>query len=330
MIAKPIKHKKLIIILSIVLIFLLTFTATIFVIIKIGENRLKNDLLADENINISDDYDYSADVYHNGKAYNYNESIVNILLLGVDKYTFLKESQGQADAIYLASINSDKKEVNIFAISRNTLTNVDVFDTDGNYYATERQQICLAYAYGKTDEQSSLNCAKSVSGLFFGIPINAYYTVYFDAIDDIMDAIGGFNITLNEDLPLAFPDNSKGDTIFINGDNAIWYLRARGESNAPRLERHKDFINKFVAATKSAIAKDLGLPVKIYKKITKQAVTDISSSSVAYMASKLVNAKFNTINIDGVTGTDGTYETFEVDEEKLYQKVIDYFYIAKK
>lgn len=330
MTAKPIKHKKLLIILSIILIFIITFAATIFVIIKIGESRLKKDLLADESINISDDYDYSADVYHNGKAYYYNDEIVNILILGVDKFTTLRKSQGQADAIYLASLNTAQKEVNIFAISRNTLANVDVFDADGNYYATERQQICLAYAYGKTDEQSSLNCAKSVSRLFFGIPINAYYSVYFDAIDDIMNSIGSFEVTLNEDLPLAFPDKSKGDTLLINGDNAVKYLRARGESNAPRLERQKDFINKFISAAKSAVAKDLSLPVTIYKKIAKQSVTNIDASSVAYMASKLVNAKFNTLSIEGVSGSDGTYETFEVDEGKLYQTVIDYFYTQNK
>lgn len=330
MTAKPIKHKKLLIILSIILIFLITFAATIFIIIKVGENRLKNDLLADEQIDFSDDYDYSADVYHNGKAYNYNDKIVNILLLGVDKFTDLRKSQGQADAIYLVSLNTDKKVVNIFGISRNTLVDVDVFATEGNYYATERQQICLAYAYGKTDEQSSLNCAKSVSKLFFGIPINAYYTVYLDAIDDIMNSIGSFEVILNEDLPLAFPDKSKGDTLLINGDNAVKYLRARGESNAPRLERQKDFINKFISSAKSAVAKDLSLPVDIYKKIAKQSVTDITSSSVAYMASELINAKFNTISIEGISGSDGTYETFEADEEKLYQKVIDYFYVEKK
>lgn len=330
MTAGPIKHKKLIIALSIILIFILTFAATIFIIIKIGENRLKNDLLADEKIELSDDYDYSADVYHNGKAYYYNDEIVNVLILGIDKYTDRKKSQGQADAIYLASINTEAKQVNIFAISRNTLADVDVFGADGNYYATENQQICLSYAYGKSDEQSSLNCAKSVSRLFFGIPINAYYTVYLDAVSDIVKAIGSVEVTLNEELPAVFPNNRKGDKVVINGDNALEYLRARGESNAPRLERQKEFLSKFISLAKSKTAKDLSLPVNIYKKIAKRAATNIDVSSVAYMASQLVNAKISTINIEGVSGFDGKYETFEADEEKLYSLVLERFYVAKK
>lgn len=330
MTVEKIKHKKLIITLSIILIFLLTVAVTIFAIIKIGEYRLKNDLLADEKIELSDDYDYSADVYHNGKAYYYNEDIVNVLILGVDRFATLKESQGQADSIYLASINTKEKQVNIFAISRNTLADVDVYGADGNYYATENQQICLSYAYGKDDEQSSLNCAKSVSRLLYGIPINAYYTIHLDAVADIVNAVGSVEVILNEDLPLAFPNKSKGDKIIINGSNALKYLMARGESNAPRLERQKEFINKFIALAKSKTAKDLSLPLSIYKKISKRATTNIDASSVSYMASQLVNAKINMLTIDGVSGFDGKYETFEADKEKLYNLVLEKFYIAKK
>ncbi len=329
MTVEKIKHKKLIIAVSIILIFLLTFAATIFIFIKIGEIRLKNDLLADEKIELSDDFDYSADVYHNGKAYYYNDEIINILILGVDKFTDNKKSQGQADAVYLASINTKEKQVNIFAISRNTLADVDIFGADGNYYATENQQICLAYAYGKTDEQSSLNCAKSVSRLFYGIPINAYYTIHLDAATDIVNAVGSVEVILNEDLPLAFPNKSKGDKIVINGSNALRYLRARGESNAPRLERQKDFINKFVALAKSKTSKDLSLPVDIYKKIAKRVATNVDVSSVAYMASQLVNSKIKTVSVDGVTGFDGKFETFEVNKEKLYSLVLENFYVER-
>ncbi len=330
MTAKLIKHKNLKIALSIILIFLIAFAATIFIIIKIGEIRLKNDLLADEKIEVSDDYDYSADIYHNGKAYYYNDKIVNVLILGVDESSDLRNAQGQADAVYLASVNTEAKKVNLFAISRNTLADVDIYGADGNYYATENQQICLAYAYGKTDEQSSLNCAKSVSRLFYGIPINVYYTVYLDAVEDIVNSIGSIEVVLNEELPLIFPDKSKGDMLVINGDNALKYLRARGESNAPRLERQKDFISKFISLAKSKTAKDLDLPVTIYKKIAKKSTTNIDASSVAYMASQLVNAKINTINIEGTSGFDGKYETFEVDKDKLYSLVIESFYVEKK
>ena len=36
------------------------------------------------------------------------------------------------------------------------------------------------------------------------------------------------------------------------------------------------------------------------------------------------------LTIDGVSGFDGKYETFEADKEKLYNLVLEKFYIAKK
>ena len=330
MIAKTLKHKKLIITLAIILIFIITFITAFFIILKIGEYKLKNSLIADEKINLSDDFDYSADVYHNGKAYNYNDNLINILLIGVDKYTFLRDSQGQADALYLISLDTEKNNVNIFSISRNSITDVDIFDADGKYYASEKKQICLSYSYGKTDEQSSENCVKSVSRMFYGIPINSYYTLYFDAIADIVDSVGGVSVTLNEDLPKAFPDNKKGDKLLLKGADAIKYLRARGDSNAPRLERQKEFISEFVNSAKKAALKDLSLPVDMFNKLKKESVTNIDATSVAYLASKAVSSDFSILSVDGKSGFDGTYETFEVDEDKLYEQVLKAFYKEKK
>lgn len=330
MTAKTRKHKKLLIVLAVILIFIITFITAFFVILKIGEHKLKNSLVADEKINVSDNFDYSADVYHNGKAYNYNKDIVNILIMGVDKYTFLRDSQGQADALYLISLDTAENTVNIFSISRNSLTDVDMFDAEGNYYASQKQQICLAYSYGKTDEQSSENCVKSVSRMFYGIPIYSYYTLYFDAIADIVDSVGGVNVTLNEDLPKAFPDNKKGDKLLLKGEDAIKYLRARGDSNAPRLERHKAFISEFVGAAKKAASKDLSLPVDMFNKLKKESVTNIDATSVAYLASKAISSEFSFLSVDGKSGFDGTFETFEVDEDKLYEQVLKAFYKEKK
>lgn len=330
MTAKTLKHKKLIITLAIILIFIITFITAFFIILKIGEYKLKNSLIADEKINLSDDFDYSADVYHNGKAYNYNDNLINILLIGVDKYTFLRDSQGQADALYLISLDTEKNNVNIFSISRNSITDVDIFDADGKYYASEKKQICLSYSYGKTDEQSSENCVKSVSRMFYGIPINSYYTLYLDAIADIVDSVGGVNVTFNEDLLSDFPNNKKGDKLLLKGADALKYLRARGESNAPRLERQKAFISEFVNSAKKAALKDFSLPVDMFNKLKKESVTNIDATSVAYLASKAVSSDFSILSVDGKSGFDGTYETFEVDEDKLYEQVLKAFYKEKK
>lgn len=316
------KHKKLIIILSVILAILLVFTAAFFVVRKIGENVLRNEF---------DSFDAfeEADVYYNGKEYNYNKNLINILFIGVDMENKGDSDIHQADAVYLVSFDAKAKSVKAVAISRNTLTNVDTYDINGDYFATVNQQVCLAYTYGSDDITSSENTVKAVSNLLYGVPISGYYTVFMDSIADIVDAVGGVPVKINEDLTHINPKMKKGAEVIITGKEALGYLRHRDDSNAPRLERQKAFISSFVDRAKSAMFKDLSLPLKMYKKLAANTVTDVSAASAVYLASEALYADFQIIGIEGESGTDGTYETFIPYEEQLFESVLDVFYKNK-
>lgn len=319
------KHKKLWIVLSVILAFVLVFVSTFFIMLKVGRNKLKKSLTANESV-MADTLG-EAEIYRDGKGYNYNKDLVNILLIGVDKDNLdVGKKEGQADALYLISADVETGKVNVFCISRNTMADMDILDVDGNPYGTERAQICLSYAYGRDDVQSSENAAKSVSGLFSGIPINGYYTIRMDNIGDIVDTVGGVKVTLTEDILPKFKNNKVGDTVTLNGSNTLSYLRFRGDSNVPRLARHKIFISAFVSAAKSAVSHDLTLPLKVYKQLSSDAVTNISASSAVYLATRAAKASFHMISIPGQSGTDGKYETFEADKDALYDMVVDNFY----
>ncbi|MGI6279468.1 MAG: LCP family protein [Acutalibacteraceae bacterium] len=323
------KHKKLFIVLALILVFILTFVTTFMIIANIGKKKLRDSLLSDEKFdkvgNIIDD-----DVIeYNGKHYYYNEDLINILLIGVDKKDFTGEERGQADALYLISLDTKTDKVNILGISRNTLADIDVLDLEGEAFGTEHKQICLAYAYGGNDTDSSENCVRAVSRLLYGVPINNYYTLHMKSIAEIVDSVGGVKVKIPEDT--SSPDfiNKRGQTVTLKGESAINFLRMRGESNAPRLERHKEFIASFVDSAKKATLKDLTLPVKVYNKLSKAAITNIDSSSFVYLASKALDLDVKILNIAGQSGLDGQYETFEVDEDQLKELVINSFYKIK-
>ena len=328
---KSLNHKKLIITLSVVLAVLLIFTSAFFVVRKIGENVLRkgsdgSDI--DLPFGDSDALD-DADVYYNGKAYNYNKNLINMLFIGVDMQKRGESDTHQADAVYLISFDTKAKSVKVLAISRNTLTNIDTYDINGDYFATVNQQLCLAYTYGSDDIASSENTVRAVSNLLYGVPISGYYTVFMDSIADIVDAVGGVPVKITEDLTHINPKMKNGAEVIITGKEAVGYLQHRNDSNAPRLERQKAFISSFVDRAKSAMLKDLSLPLKMYKKLAANTVTDVSAASVVYLASEALYADFQIIGIEGESGTDGTYETFTPYEEQLYRLILDVFYKNK-
>ncbi len=329
MIAKT--RKKLIIVLSVVLSAVLVFIGSVFVFLKIGEVKLRESLsFTDDSLKDKDAYGDTADVYHNGQGYVYNDKLINILLIGVDKSHISDIKSKQADALYLVSLDTENNKINTVAISRNCLADIDVYDMNNEFLSTDRSQICLSYVYGSDDAKSSLLTCKAVSRLMYDLPINSYYTVFMDAVGDIVNTIGGVRVTVPEDMTLVNENWHKGANVVLKGKNALNYLRYRDDSNASRLERQKGFINSFVSTAKSAVAKDLSLPLDLYNKLSDNTVTDINSASAVYFATKMANADFNMHTIQGQYGFDGMYETFTADEDLLYRMVLDLFYIKSK
>ena len=321
--------KRAITALSVAAAIVLLITAAFFIIIKNGESKLRGSagnnsagLPADDGAEIPE----NADAYYNGKAYNYNDRLINILLIGVDRVSPGSDEKHQADALYLVSLNTDTDSVNIIAISRNTVTDVDSYDINGEFFATSKQQICLAYSYGSDDKKRSENTAKAVSDFLYGIPVSGYYTIFMNSLEEIVDSVGGVPVTVTEDMTAVDPRFKKGASLTLTGDNALAYLRHRNDSNAPRLERQKAFISSFITQAKKACLKNLSLPVKMYDQLASNTVTDISASSAAYLATEAIGADFNMLSIAGESGNDGSYETFTADESALHKLLIENFY----
>ncbi len=322
------RTRKVVKITSIVLAVVLVLTGAVFACLKIGEARLREELsFVDNELSSDEAYGDAADVYHNGQGYVYNENLINILCLGVDKEKKTDKNYRQADAIYLLSFDTKTKKLNILAISRNTLADIDIYDMNNEFLDTDRAQICLSYVYGKDDEHSSLLTSKAVSRLLYDLPINSYYTVFMNGITQIVDGVGGVKVTLTEDMTDSNASWSKGNTVVLRSSNVLQYLRYRKESNEPRVERHIDFIKSFISSAKSALAKDLSLPINLYKKVAKNSVTDIDASQVAYLITEMSKANVSFHSLKGETGFDGSYETFIADEVALYETVLNLFYI---
>lgn len=323
------KYKKTLIILAVVLIFIITLVSAFFAIVKIGEIRLRNSLTANESIAPVDNDEGENTVYHNGTAYVYNDKLINILLIGVDAEKNTKTEQGQADALYLASIDTENSNVSIVSISRNTLCEFDVLGVTGESVGTEKRQICLAYAYGKDDYNSSKNCVNAVSRLLYEIPINGFYTIHFETIAQIVDSVGGVKITVPSDVKNTFLENKIGQTVTLNGNDSLAFLRYRSNSNAPRVEHHKNFIKSFVNSAKAAVKKDISLPFKMANKLSDDAVTNLDISNMIYLATEALNWKLDFVDIKGEYSIENNLEIFTVNEESLKDTVVDNFYIEK-
>lgn len=102
-------------------------------------------------------------IEYNGHKYEYNTDLENYLFIGVDKKeeVTLQDTPGtagQADCVMILSANKQTKKVKVLQVSRDSMTDVDIYDANGNYYTSVRAQVadtvCL---WGWKTEQLSRN-----------------------------------------------------------------------------------------------------------------------------------------------------------------------------
>lgn len=348
------KRKKRRIRAAIVTAGMLTFTTVFLVcafyaVMAVGKNRLKSrveaktpdlsavtasqELTAEEESRWQEGW-----VKYQGTVYAYNEDIMTFLFMGIDKNSDVAEvaegtNGGQADALFLAVVNPHDKKIRVIGINRNTMTDIDIYNETGAYVTTAKAQIAVQHGFGNGMEESCEYQKKAVRKLFYDLPIHGYAAINMSAIPAINDAVGGVDVKVLEDLTSIDPAMAKGAEIHLMGENAFWYVRYRdtGEfaSADMRLERQKQYLQAFIRQAKAAAGQKLSVVTELYRVISSKMVTDISADEAAYLASTLMDYSFDQDSfymLPGMTVMGERFEEFYVDENNLYEMILDIFY----
>ena len=277
-------------------------------------------------------------VKYQNTIYAYKENILTFLIMGIDKNSDVKEEAegtngGQADALFLAVMDPQEKAIKVIGINRNTMTDIDVFNEEGAYLTTVSAQIAVQHGFGDGMEESCERQVKAVRKLFYNLPIHGYAAINMSAIPTINDAVGGVQITVLEDLTKSDKSLVEGETVHLMGESAFWYVKYRDTnefgSADRRLERQKQYLNGFIGAAKGAIKKNPTSAVNLYQSVSGQMVTNVSIDEVAYLAPLLAEYQFKSDSFympEGETVMGDQFEEFYVDEDALYEMILDVFY----
>ena len=337
------KIQKILITIGIVILSLIILVGATFLILKqIG----KNEMLDSSKLNIKPPKEVveKVEVEEEGRiinykdgTYKYNDDLTNILFMGIDKNELIEDAQigtaGQADSLYLLSIDTKTGENKVMAISRETMTDIGVFTTSGQYKGTENKQICLSYAYGDGGKTSCENTVKAVSRLIYGVPINSYFSFDIDAISVLNDLVGGVQVTAKQDVALKDKTIKAGETVTLYGDDAETYVRGRDikviDSNNNRMDRQIQYIESYAKKALQMTKNDLMFPITLYNTASGYMQTDFSVSKVSYLATTLVengNVGLDVEKVKGEVKQGEKYAEFYPDETKLFEQMLDIFY----
>ncbi len=334
------KAKKIIIIvLAVLLAIVLALVGTFLILTYVGKSQFHDadTHISAEEVTIEDE----TTITYNGEKYTLNENIVSVLVMGIDRENvnenFGSGNNGQADVIFVATIDTETKRTCIIPISRETMVDVNLYTQDGKFAGTNREQLCLAYAYGDTTEQSSQNVLTSVKRLLYGINISSYVTIEMEGVEKLTDILNGIEVNALESINSTKLTTIKGQRINLNGKQAKAYISYRDddvEANARRMSRQKQFLSALMNETSNEISNDYTKLATLYTAISPFFNSDISFAQIAYLAQNCLTINFgDTIQYKTIEGTLNQGEEwieFEADKESTLQTVIDVFYTPKQ
>ena len=275
---------------------------------------------------------------YNGKTYVERTGITSLLLMGVDRTDLSPvqtgyRSGGQADFLLLIVMDANEKKVNMLHINRDTMCTIYQLDAFGEVFAPLNGQICLAHAYGSGGRDSCRNQVRAVSELLYDVPIDHYASVTMDAVGIINDMVGGATVTVLDDLTALDKELVPGETVTLQGDQALTYVRARmglaDPTNLNRMKRQQQYLTALQQSFRATLAEDSDITRRVVMAVSETMVSDFTVNSLNDLADMAAAYTFNPIReIEGeaVYSEDRSPE-FYADEDALYQMVIDLFYL---
>ena len=276
------------------------------------------------------------DVVYNGERYIYNKDMITLLFLGIDKTGTVAPAEdgisgGQSDAMFLLTLNPHTMIMEIIAIPRDTVAEIDLYDKAGNYTYSGYAQICLQHGYGDAMSVSNERAKKAVSRLFYDLPIHSVTSVNLGAIPGINDAFGGITLESLYTFSDEGWDFVEGQTVTLLGRGAYSYIHYRDTSRhftaGERLARQKQYITLFMDKAMNEIRQNLGKVIEVYNAVGDYVVTDLGIGDMTYLASELVKYQFGGIyTLEGSVDTSKRTERYYLDRDAFYRMIIEKFY----
>lgn len=314
----------------------------------IAVNSEEEKLIAQEKAKLSARQWQSDWIVMDDRIYEYNKDLINLLFLAVDVAGGLESetdyrdwNAGQADAVFILSLNPADKTMKIVAVPRNSMVDLNIYGTDGRIQEQIRNQICLQYGYAGGGRNGLEEMKRAVSELLYQLPIHGVTAIGYDAVVQINDKVGGVEVSVLEDI-VYDPEMVKGNTIRLSGEQAFLYLQYRDVTKAgsptARLMRQKQYLTAFVSEARRQVKADPLLVTELYRSLTEYMNTDITLEEAVYMAAEILDYRFEP---DGVCilegedrivpfvneeGQEDFYDDYYLYEDSIRDTVVKVFY----
>ena len=288
-----------------------------------------------DSASVSSEENTSESITYKGKTYVYNDHLSNYLFMGIDTKGDMETAEsgnaGQADAVFLVSVDRVTKEMQVISIPRDTMTEIEMFSVSRKSLGLMENHINLQYAQGDGKTESCELMETAVSKLLGGIPVHGYCSVNMDGIPVMTEAAGNVQVVIPDNsLEEVNPEFTEGAEVTLTKDNVEQFVRYRNtgreQSALVRQDRQKIFIEAYMKKAQEQYAKDASFVTGLYESMKPYMVTNIGNDLFVKLLSVAQEGKSSVHTLPG-KGAQGEYfDEYRVDEEALQEMIISVFY----
>ncbi len=195
-----------------------------------------------------------------------DDDLINLLLVGQDR----RPGQGRqrSDSMIVCSINPDTMEISLVSFLRDLYV-----DFPGDY---SDNRLNAAYAFG------GFPLLTETLYLNFGVTIDGCFEVDFGGFTEIIDTVGGVDITLTEAEARIMDDGSVAGLNHLTGAQALKYSRIRYiDSDFNRTGRQRNVITAVFNKIKGQSVKQL---MALLNVVLPCITTDMSNTQIMSLA----------------------------------------------
>lgn len=246
------------------------------------------------------------DKWYDSGTKMHSKNVINVLLVGLDSKNGLTEGKSRSDTMMVVSLNTKTKQIKMVSFFRDTWAK---FVPDGG--SAQFNKMNASYFYG------GINCTVETIERMFKLQIDHYVIVDFNSFKDLVDAVGGIKLYVQEyeaknmkrewNIDVDF-SKSEDDPVLLNGKQAFWFVRQRhsdADADVSRTRRQRQAIMAFIDSCKGASISQLSA---LLNKVFVYVKTDLTKNEILGYATRAL--AFGWLNYDISTIKISDYSMF--------------------
>ncbi len=254
-------------------------------------------------VSISDEYRTDEEI---------KKKVVNFLVVGID----YAEGTGRAklsDVIMVVNYNLEAQSINVLQIPRDTYI--------GSEYPTGK----INAVYGNKNAGGMENLARVIYDRF-RLPIDHYVTINMDGFVNVVNAIGGVEIDVQESFTLEGVTFKPGLQT-LNGTQAEKFVRERHSRGGDigRINAQREFLSALVKKFKNLSMSQI---TSLVPTLMQEVTTDLKVSDVLTLAPRVLDLDTSSMSFHMVPGEGayvGSYSVWGVHKQVLADLLNQYF-----